>query len=317
MYGKRGAGIGPSTIPELRQTTAYLDVSSSVIFAARYAARIEDDELGNFDYPNATPQAPTANQVDDLAGKLNDNPVYNAPGRDDPVDTRMAQLAKQDYGLDVRIAALPALKPGDPFVDYVPELLKRFPGEVVMVAQGRWLDVAVADQAKADSARDYAYGKCEYASFTQGSPMEDRVGTVLKRLGFLLKGAAYGRPQPQPQPKAKPYDVRETINGLTPWVLVGAALVLGGAGLYTWRRGQAARADTERRAMRRERAGAMAKIGELGARLLTVEERGDRVEPAAAERHATARDLYDQALTAKAMAEVAAIADEGLEVVAV
>jgi hypothetical protein len=58
----------------------------------------------------------------------------------------------------------------------------------------------------------------------------------------------------------------------------------------------------------------MAKIGDLGARLLAVEERGDTVNPAAAERHATARSLYDQALTAKAMTEVAAIADEGIEV---
>lgn len=141
------------------------------------------------------------------------------------------------------------------------------------------------------------------------------MGTVLQRLQFLLKGTAYGRPQPQPQPKPEPFDVRRTISGLTPWVLVGAALVLGLSGLYVWQRGRAARADAERRAMRRERAAAMARIGELGARLLAVEERGDRADPAAAERHATARDLYDQALTAEAMREVAIIADEGLELV--
>src|SRR5262249_38797079 len=178
--GKRSSGVGPSTIPELRQTTAYLDVSSSVIFAARYAAGIAEDKVGDFDYPNATPQAPTARQVDDLAGKLRDGAADKAAGRDDPVDARMARLAKQEYGLNVRIAALPALSPGEAFVDYAPELLKRFPGEVVMVAQGRWLDVAAGEQAKADSARDYAYGRYEYASFTQGSPMQDRIGTVLK-----------------------------------------------------------------------------------------------------------------------------------------
>ncbi|TDV41460.1 hypothetical protein [Actinophytocola oryzae] len=164
---------------------------------------------------------------------------------------------------------------------------------------------------KADSARDYAYGRYEWASFTQGSPMQDCIGTVLERLQFLLGNTAYGRPQP----RARPFDVRRTISGFMPWVLVGAALVLGFAGIYTWRRGLVVRADAERRAMRRERAGAMARIGELGARLLAVEERGDKVDPAAAERHATARTLYDQALTAKAMAEVGAIADEGLELV--
>jgi hypothetical protein len=313
LYGEPGTGVGPSTIPELRQVTAYLDVSESVIFAARFAAGISRDQVGDFDYPVVDPVPPAAAQVDDLVARLAADRVYNAPGREDPIDPTMAQLAQETYDLPVRIAAFPLRAPGEPLVDYAPELLKRFPGEVVMVAQGRWLDVAAADQTKADSARDYAYGRYEYAGFSQGSPMRDRIGTVLGRLQVLLKGTAYGRPQPQPQPRPQPYDVRRTISDLTPWVLVGAALVLGGAGLYTWRRGQADRADAERRAMRRESAAAMAKIGELGAQLLAVEERGDSVNAAAAERHATARALYEQALTAEAMIEVAAIADEGIE----
>jgi hypothetical protein len=226
----------------------------------------------------------------------------------------MAQLAQQEYGIRVRIVALPARQLGEPIVDYAPELLKRFPGEVIMVAQGRWLDIAADAQAKAESARNYAYGRYEYASFTQGSPVQDRVGTVLERLRFLLKDTAYGRPQPQPQPRAQPFDVRRTISGITPWVLVGAALVLAAVGIHTWRRGQAERADQERRALLRERARAVAKIEDLGARLLATAERGDEVDAAAAERHATARSLYGQALTAKAMSEVAAIADEGLGV---
>lgn len=312
ILGEQSGGATAANIPELRQMTAYLDVSIAVIFAARYAHDKETAE--DFDYPLAEPVAPTREQLDDLAGHLEANPVYNAPGRDDPVDPRMAQLAKEKHGINVRIAALPALELGEPFVDYAPELRKRFPDDVIMVAQGRWLDVAAAEQAKADSARDYAFGRFEYGSFMQGSLMQDRVGTILERLQSLLRDNAYGRPQPQPQPKAQPYDVRQTISDLAPWVLLGAALVIGGVGLYTWRRNQLDRAGAERRAMRRESALAMAKIGELGARLLGAEERGEPQNPAAAERHATARHLYDEALTAKAMAEVTAIAEEGLAV---
>jgi hypothetical protein len=311
LYGTPDAAVGPSTIPELRQVAAYLDVSSSVIFAARYAMGVPRDDVGDFDYPNATPVAPSLAQVDELATYLVGSRVYNAD-TDDPVDSRMGELAEKEYGIAVRIAVLPARKLGEPIVNYAPELLKRFPGEVVMVAQGRWLDIAAEGQTKAESARNYAYGRYEYASFTQGSPMQDRIGTVLERLQFLLKDTAYGRPQPDPQPRAQPFDVRRAISAITPWVLVGAALVLGGVGIYTWRRGQALRADQERRAMLRERANAVAKIEALGARLLAAAERGDEVDPAAAERHATAKTLYDQALTAKAMSEVAAIADEGL-----
>jgi hypothetical protein len=309
LYGETRIGASVANIPELRQMTAYLDVTIPVVYAARYAH--DEDTAADFDGPVADPVAPSAAQVDDLAGHLRDAPVHNAPGRADPVDPRMARLATE-YGIGVRIAALPALEPGQPFVDYAPALLERFPDDVVMVAQGRWLDIAARDQAKATSARDYAFGRFEYGSFRQGSLMQDRVGTVLERLRFLLKNNAYGRPQPQPQPRPQPYDVRQTINDLTPWVLVGAALVLGGVGLYSRRRVQTDRTDAERRAMRRESARAMAKIGELGAALLAAEERGEAADPAAAERHATARALYDEALTAKAMAEVTGVAEEGL-----
>lgn len=311
LYGDPGAGIGPSDIPSLRQVTAYLDVTSAIVLAARYGSGMSQEEAADVDFADAVPVPASPAQVDEVAGRLQDNPVYNAPGRDDPIDQQVTEIARK-YGITVRIAALPVVEPGRPIVDYAPELGKRFPDDVVMVAQGRWLDVAAAQQNKAESARDYAYGRFEGGSFTQGSRMTDRVATVLERLQFLLKDTAYGRPQPPAQPKPVPYDVRQTIAELAPWVLVGAAIVLGGVGWYGWRRLQVDRADVEKRAMRRESAKAMAKIGELGARLL---ERGDTADPAAAERHQTARTLYDQALTAKAMAEVGTIADEGLGVV--
>lgn len=312
VFGEKDGGGTAANIPELRQMTAYLDVTVAVVFSARYVR--DKDTAADFDFPIPQPVAPTASQVDDLAGHLRANRVYNAPGRDDDrIDPRIAQVAKE-YGINVRIAALPTLKLGEKYLDYATELHKRFPGDVIMVIQGRWLDIAADQQAKADSARDYAYGSFEYASFMQGSLMQNRVGTVLERLQSLLRNTAYGRPQPQPQPRPQPYDVRQTINDLTPWVLLGSAVVLGGVGLYTWRRTQTDRAETERRAMRRQRARAMARIGELGAELLATEERGETPNPAAAERHATARTLYDEALTAEAMAEVTAIAEEGIAV---
>lgn len=314
LYGDPGFGIGPDSIPELRQATAYLDATSSIQLAARLGGGMDPDKAEALDYDYTKPVPATAEQVDDLAGKLRADPVYNAPGRDDPIDPVVTQLADK-YGISLRVAAFPVLRPGEPLVDYTTELRKRFPDDVVMVAEGRWLDVAAAKQDKADSARDYAYGRFEGGSFTQGSHMTDRIGTVLERLQFLLKDTAYGRPQPPPQPKPQPFDVRRTISDLTPWVLVGAAVVLGGAGLYGWRRVQLDRADAEKRAIRRESAKAMAKIGQLGAQLLATEERGETADPAAAERHETARTLYDQALTAKAMAEVTGIAEEGLAVV--
>lgn len=312
VYGDPSGAYGPADIPELRQTTAYLDVSGAVISSARYASGMNPEEAGDFDYAKATPAPPPRDRVDELVEHLRTDPVHNAEGRADPVDARMAQLA-QEKGITVRVAAFPAPELGEPIYDYASELLEHFPDDVIMVAQGRWLDVASTDQAKAESARDYAFGRFERGSFVQGSLMQDRIGTVLERLRFLRTETAYGRPQPQPQPKPQPFDVRRTISDLAPWVLVGAALVLAGAGLYAWRRSQLDKLAGEQRAMRRQSAAASAKISELGAVLLAAEEQGVAAEPSAAERLATARLLYDRALTAKAMAEVEGVADEGLE----
>lgn len=312
IYGDPSSGYGPSDIPELRQVTAYLDVSTPVIACARYASGMDTGKADDFERVMTAPVPPSREQVDEVAERLREDPVYNAPGREDPIDPRMALVARE-LGITVRVAAFPTPELGEPIRDYGPELLKRFPDDVIMVAHGRWLDVASADQTRAEAARDYAYGRFEGGSFTQGSLMQDRVGTVLERLQFLRKKTAYGRPQPQAQPEPRPYDVRRTISDLAPWVLVGAGLILAVAGLFRWRWSQADKAAAERRAMRGQSAAAAAKISELGAEVLAAAERGDEVPPDAAERLATARTVYDRALTAKAMAEVAAVADEGLE----
>lgn len=302
----------PGDIPELRETTAYLDVTSEILWNIGDIEGMDDPGAADTGYPVVEPVPATAEQVEEVAEELRENPVYNAEGREDPVDPLVIELAKK-YGISLRVAAFPIAEPGEPVVDYAPALRERFPDDVVMVATGRWLDVVAPEQDKATSARDYAFGAFEVGSYRQGSAMTDRVGTVLERLESLLKETAYGRPQPEPQPVAQEYDVRRTIGTFAPWVLLGAALVLAVAGLIAYRTRTAARAATERRAMHLASGSALARINELGARLLEAEERDTRPNPAAAERHATARTLYDQAHTSEAMAEVAKVATEGAD----
>lgn len=306
-----GPGYGPSDIPGLRQTTAYLDVTEHVLVLARLAGGMSREEAPKIQVPRDAVVQPSDDQVSELAGQLQRSQIRNAPGRDDPI-TLNPRTVQEKTGFRVRIAALATLDRGQPLVDYAPVLAARFPGDVVMVAQGRWLDVAGPDQAKIESARNYAYGRFEIGSFTQGSTMDARIGTVLERLNELVNKKPFGRPQPPAQPRPELYDVRRTISAWAPWVLLGSAVVLGGAALVGWRLRSAARLAAERSAMRTASAEAFAKIGELGARLLKTEERGGAANPAAAERHATARTLFDQAHTPEAMAEVEKIADEGL-----
>jgi hypothetical protein len=306
-----GPAYGPADLPSLRRVTSTLDVTSSVLILTRYASGMSQEKAEDIDLPPPDPVKPSGRQLDDVTAALKENRVYNAPGREDPIDPVVARLADK-AGLHIRVAAFPILDRGEPAVDYAPALAKRFPGEVVLVAQGRWLDIAAPDQAKARSARDYAFGRFEQGSFKQGSAMTDRIATVLGRLHDLLAEVALGRPQPAPQPKPVPFDVRLVIGAIAPWVLVGSAVVIGGAGLVGWRTRARRRAAAERRRLDGASGKALAAINLLGARILAVEESGEEVNPAAAERHATARTLYDQALTAEAMAEVEKVADEGM-----
>jgi LPXTG-motif cell wall-anchored protein len=138
------------------------------------------------------------------------------------------------------------------------------------------------------------------------------MAVVLTRLHELVRHKGFGRPQPPPQPEPQPFDVVGTVSGFAPWLLLGSAVLLGGAGLLSWRRRQAQEAERTWFAEHRAGARAFAKIGDLGARILAAEQDGGTADPAAAERHATALTLFDQAKTAEAMAEVERIADEGL-----
>jgi hypothetical protein len=131
---------------------------------------------------------------------------------------------------------------------------------------------------------------------------------LIERLALLTAETSWGLPQPAPQPRPVPFDVARTISDLAPWTLVGSAVVLGGAGALRYRTRVRVAAAAEVVALRAEGASAMAAIAELGARVLSLQEGGS----AAAERHATALLLYDQALTSEAMVQVRRVAEEGL-----
>lgn len=301
VHSFNGGAFGPSDIPELRQTTAHYDVTSAVLGMIQH----EKTGVSHVDsLPGDPVVAPTPEQVSALAARLRANPVYNAPGRTDPVSVPVDQLA-QSMGIHARIAAFPVLGPGQPMTDYAPALAKEFPGETVFVSYGMWLDVAGPNQDILDSARNYAYGRFEIGTFQEGLDVSDRIGTVAQRVQDLLQRKPFARPEPPA------FDVRHRIAGLAPWVLLGSALVLAGGALLAWYRRRRATEAAERKALQRETALATASMAGLDARMLATSRTSDRVA-AAAERQSTANDLFTRADTADAMREVRRIADEGL-----
>ena len=304
----------PADLAELRTTTSTRDVTERMLVFSQIANGTAPDTAEEVVVAHPAPVQPTAAQLDGVLAGLQDSRIYNAPGRDDLIEDGLVANADK-AGLTIRVAAFPYLAPGQPVVDYASALGARFPDDVVLVLHGDWFDVVAKDQAKALSARDFGYGDASLGLLPSGRRGDSLLRGFLERYSFLLADTAYGRPQPPPQPRPSPFDVQNTVAALAPWVLVGAAVVLGGAGLTWHRRKASTAAAEERKALRAESAAAMAAIGDLGARLLTLEERGDTIDPAMAERHATARLLYDQALTSAAMVEVRAVAEDGLELV--
>jgi hypothetical protein len=293
-----GIAAGPSDIPEVRRQTAYLDVTSALL------AVIEHARTGKTDFPSKPDDplvAPTAAQLATVVAHLRTERVYTAPGRA-PAAVSADAVTKQT-GLTVRVAAFPAAQTGQPLIDYAPGLAKQFPNDEIFVSYGQWTEVAGAHQSVLESARDYGYGRGDNAIMEWGTDPTSLIGLILDRVAELLEKHPFSRPQPTP------FDLRHRISALSPWVLLGAAILLGGGSLLAWQRRQAETARVERVAFRRESALASAAISALGAKVL----RADGGSGDVAERQATASSLFDQARTADAMREVRRIAEQGEE----
>ncbi|EHR49166.1 hypothetical protein SacmaDRAFT_0873 [Saccharomonospora marina XMU15] len=298
VSSSEGVAASPSDLAELRRVTARYDVTDLLWLVIRHAKGVQTAS-GSPNRPAAPVVPATPRQLTELERQLREEPVYNAPGRDDPVELSVERI-RERTGLRVRVAALPVADPNGPMAHYARPLARRFPGEVVLVAHGGWLEVAGAHHDELVSARDYAYGRYEGGSFEQGITMTDRIGTVLLRADQLLTEHPFGRPPPRTS--------RQLIGALAPWLVGGSAVVIGGTALLRTLLRRARRARADREALREAGAEAFAEIAELGRRLLDGD--GGR-DAAAAERHATATTLFEQAHTPAAMAEVRDIAAQG------
>lgn len=180
----------------------------------------------------------------------------------------------------VRLVTLP-VRPG-PLAGYATGLAARYPGDLIVVAHGAWLEFAGPGADRAAYARDATYGQMLAHRETT-----DLVTAVLDRMV-----------DPRPRPVYAPPKPERT----SPLVFAGLGLVVVATGAWLlFRR----RRDP---ALRAARAEAYLRIEELGARL------AERDDPVMAERHATARLLFDQARTPKAMIAVRDVAEEGLAI---
>ncbi|HEX6359318.1 hypothetical protein [Actinophytocola sp.] len=208
-------------------------------------------------------------------------------------DAQLDQLTVSQPRDGVRLARVPM---GPVYVDYAGRLAARFPGELVVVAHGAWLEFAGPGADRAEHARNAAYGPV----LLNRGRSTDVVTAVLDRMTEPPARPVYDLPRPEK------VDLAGSAIVVT---LVAAAATVVAMLLVLYLRWALRRRET-REGLREARARAYLSIEELGTRL--AEDQAD--VPAAAERYATARALFDQALTPEAMAAVREVAEEGLVV---
>ncbi|MGB3437943.1 MAG: hypothetical protein WBA97_04240, partial [Actinophytocola sp.] len=221
----------PDDFDELRTTTANRDITERLIVFARLGRGLPPGAAADVGivHPAPVPAAPA--RVAEVIAALREHRIYNAPGRTDPIEDWVPEIVRKEHDLGVRIAAFPYLEPGQPVVDYATPLGAAFPDDVVLVLHGDWFEIVARDQPKALAARAFAYGDANLSLLSAGDGSNHLLRETLDRLDLLLTETSWGYPQPPPQPRALPFDVRRTVSALAPWVLVGSAVVLGGAGV--------------------------------------------------------------------------------------
>ena len=280
-------GFGTLTqdeLPQMRLLLAQGDVTESLRHAAQTLAGT--DPIENSPTPDErVPPAPAL--VTEVVAGLRAAPLWSAPGVQVEL-SRSTAWADLVPGLPVRVAFLPRLPRGTPYPDLLPALRTQFPGELVVVVHGTWLEAAGPGQAEITSARNYVLGAYRRQLLERAVASPQVVPLFLERLGELRYGDAFRRPPVAPLTKD------QLLERLAPWTALALALLLGGGSVVTWLRLRVRRRLAAARAYRHDHADVFARLSRLSADLLRVRQGGGLVA-GAAERHATALHLFDQA----------------------
>lgn len=272
--------VVPDDLPVARALLGQHDVTDQVLYALD---TIRDPRFEEHDdesvHPLSTVPAPAA-LVRQVGDGLAASRTWIAPG----VDERR----RLQPGPGVRVAVLPLLPRGAPWPDLVSPLSARFPGELVVVARGQWIDAAGPRQADADLARDQVLGLYLSPLTERAAPSQNVVRLFLDRYRLLGDGVAFGRP------RVRPVGVRELFGRWAPRTALAVAVVVGGGALL-YAAGLRRRRDRQQaRAYREGLAAVLAQVAAVDLAVLS-SHRGDPRAGDAAVRQSTARDLLVQA----------------------
>jgi hypothetical protein len=279
----------PDSVPDLQRVMVRSDLTQSLLFSVAYEQSGRDAADAAEQSATPEPEVPAAEAgTETIATALTEANYYAAPGVDAPAT---AFPGWQEVGPDrvVRVALLAGPAAGEPLVDQLTPLAARFPDDIVVVASGRWVQMAGPDQQLLDSAVLYGYGAFYNRVVQNDLPAANLALGMLRRVGALRTGAV----SDQQGPATK--DPVSGVSRVLPWLFVGTALVVV-AGLLLLRRRRSATAVNAARDDSRARSRTTAQLTLLAGQILDLDGlaiHGDAKElvARASERYGTARDL--------------------------
>ena len=199
---------------------------------------------------------------------------------------------------------------GGPPVNLAAPLARRFPSDVVVVMQGRWIDIAGPDQALLDSAVLYAYGAGLSAFVAWGATPDQLLNLVINRIALLRTGSATGQPSPVTPDPVK------TVRGWLVWIFVATALSIAVAAVLVSRR-RRAKTRTSELALFRNRDRIAARLPGIAAGVLALDGLAGSGKPRelldlATERYDVARSIIGKRGNGRVAADAADAAEAAL-----
>lgn len=201
VVGVEVNSVGQTDIISAQHLLQTFDVTSSLEFITPYLQRGDPNE-------DAADPPPVVHRTDpalvsELTARLRADPVVvldgvtqadPSAGVPDPEEVR--QTWRESTGTDLRLVVLPPLLDGEPAGVTAADLAPAFPGQDVALFQGRWFEVAGADQEVLDVARTMTLSR--YMDFQESRQIGP--ANTLRVLGNQYSELTSGAVEDQPSP---------------------------------------------------------------------------------------------------------------------
>lgn len=216
--------VGQTNIAGLRHLLQTFDVTSGLEFIAPY---LQGGDPNTGEDPAVVDRTDPA-LVSELIARLQADSVVQLDGVTQadpsaavPDPQQLLQTWRESTGTDLRMVVLPPLSDGEPAGGTAADLAPAFPGQVVALFQGRWVEVAGSDQQVLDVGRTMTLSR--YMDFLQSRQIGP--ANTMRVLGDQYAELTSGAVNDQPLPTQR--NPLDWLLLVLPWLALLVIVVFG------------------------------------------------------------------------------------------